>query len=196
MRLLAHGQAWLRALFTAGRVMVLAYVAVIAALAWLLPWPEGGAPYRALRWMDAGARLSEELLAAPAVVTFEDRLRVRGERARLVNHYLTQPVAAGDPVLPHHVLAWPLLRTDEVVPFELEAEPNWSVLNAGSTVQIWVDDALKVPAARVLAIVPAGGTGWQALRAGSDVKPDSLGTPKTKPQLRVINLPRPGRAAP
>jgi len=191
--LFTRGVAWVWAVFTAGRVMVLAYVAVITVLTCLLPWPEGGAHYRALRWMEAGTRLSDDLLVAPAVVTFEDRLRVPRERARLVNYYLRQPVAAGDLLLPDHVLAWPLLPAEEVIPFELESEPTWSVLNAGSMVQIWVDDVLKVPIARVLAIVPAGKSGWQALLAGNDVKPDSLGTPKTKPQLRVIDLPRPGK---
>lgn len=178
-------------MFSAVRFMAFGYVIAVGLVAWLFPWPSGGAHHVALRWLASGTRLTDDLLTVPHARTLEDQLRLSREHARLLHHYLAQSVSEGEVVLPENVLVWPQIDAAQVVPVELEAEPIWTVMNAGSSVEIWVNDVLKTPAARVLAIVPGSKGSWVVFLARADVQPDSLGTPKVKPVLRVTALPQP-----
>jgi hypothetical protein len=129
------------------------------------------------------------LLLAPSPIALEDRLRLAEEHDRLLHHYLRHTVAGGESILPKNVLSWPLLDED-VVPVEIGggAEPNWMIMNQGATVEIWLDDSLKVPEARVLAVITSGKDSW-ALLAKRDLKLDSLGAPNPKWVMRVKALP-------
>lgn len=174
---------------TTGRVLAASYAAVIVAVTcWLVPAPSGPAHFRAVRDLGANTRLADVLLVAPAGVSLEDRFRLAREKKRLTGRYLKTPVKGGNCVAHAETLDWPAVKVEEAVPLELDAEPDWMLLNQGTMVQVWTGDELQ--RALVLAVVPFGPK-WIALLRKSDLKPGPLGTPKLPAKLRIETLPVP-----
>jgi hypothetical protein len=170
-------------------IVAVVYAILVAGVAFLLIRPETHeAHYVAVRDMDKNTRLSPLHLVPPAVVPPEAIFRLQHEKYVLEGSYLLHPVKAGEVVLTTDVRSWPDIKPDEVVPFELDTEPDLVLLNRCATVEIWVGDA-KVPLqAQVLAIVPSGRR-WQVLLRKSDLKGGSLGGPKDQRTLRISALP-------
>lgn len=170
-------------------IVAVVYAILVVGVAFLLIRPERHeAHYVAVRYMDKNTRLSPMHLVPPAAVPPEEIFRLQQEKDVLEGSYLLHPVQAGGVVSAEDVRSWPDIKPDEVVPFELDTEPDLMLLNRGATVEIWVGDA-KVPVrAQVLAIVPSGRR-WQVLLRKSDLKEESLGGPKDQRTLRISALP-------
>jgi hypothetical protein len=122
---------------TAGRCIAFVYVIAIIAITLMLPRANATLHYTALRCLGAGTRIENALLLPATPVALEDRLRLLQERDRLIHRYLKRTVAEGGSILPADVLDWPALGSQEIVPLDLEAEPDWLIMNAGTTVDIW-----------------------------------------------------------
>jgi hypothetical protein len=73
------------------------------------------------------------------------QLRLAREHDRLVHRYLKRTVTEGGSILQADVLDWPALGGQEIVPLDLEAGPDWLIMNAGTTVDTWFGDLFGHP---------------------------------------------------
>jgi hypothetical protein len=73
------------------------------------------------------------------------QLRLAREHDRLVHRYLKRTVIEGGSILQADVLDWPALGGQEIVPLDLEAGPDWLIMNAGTTVDTWFGDLFGHP---------------------------------------------------
>lgn len=173
---------------TTGRVMAVSYTLLVFVIAFLvIPEAEQEIHYSARRCLGSNTRLAMPLLVPPSFVSWQGKSRLAREARTLDGQYLKEPVKAGGPIDPKKVRAWPEIF-EEVVPVELDSEPDWMVMNQGARVEVWIGDKPEPQHGVVLAIVPSGKK-WLALLRKSDLKVSALGTPKDPRILRLEALP-------
>lgn len=156
----------------------------------MLPGSPTDLHYTALRFLNSGTRLDDALLLAPKSMAPEVRMRLADKSGALEQRYLKKSVSSGQQILPSDVLPWPRLGQDIVVAIELPGPPDLMTMNAGTTVEVLVDDANKLAGVHVLAVVRTGQSGWLALLAKCDEKLESLVSAKDRPVLRIMALPQ------
>jgi hypothetical protein len=178
------------AFITAGRVVAVLYLILIAVLAgWVVPGRNSGKHYLARRYMGANTRLSAELLLEPTDLSLEDRLWLKRERAGLVDMYLKESVGQGCPVTADKVKTWPDIPAKGAVAVELAAQPDWVFLNQGSAVQLWVGNDTPPERSHVLAVVPSSGK-WLAFVCKHELRQQGgLINSKEAPTLRLDAAP-------
>ena len=173
---------------TKARVIALGYVVLIVAVSYLLPKSNTNISFLAPRFLGKNTRLGQSLLIVPRNISFEERSWLTRERGKLEGRYLVHDIAEGSAITSDAVISWPQLNPEEGVPFELDAEPDWMILNQGTTVQVWLGGNAEPERAQLLAIVPYGNK-WMALLRKSDLKQTSLGPPNVTKTARIEVLP-------
>jgi hypothetical protein len=179
----ANARTWM----PANRVLAAAYVVVVIVIATEIPPVDRNLHYSASRELDENTRLASGHLVAPKHVPLEAVFHLGREKGELEGKYLRRTVKAGEALKAEDVRSWPVITAGAAIPVELDAEPDWLLLNQGTKVEVWVGDKKEPLRAHVLAVVPSGKK-WQVLVQSKDV-PDGFGYPKDQPKLRILSLP-------
>jgi hypothetical protein len=165
---------------------VVVYLGLVVAVAFgLIPHSASDVRYAAARYLGANTRLDRGLLIASPTRTLDERLRLAREEERLVGKYVKVPVPSGQLVRSENVVLWPDLSGLEVIPVELNAEPDLFLLNEGTKVEILRADNSASQHALVLAIVKSGNK-WLAMLRRSDLSTSPFGVVK---EVRIETLP-------
>lgn len=178
-------------IITAGRVTAAVYAVVIIAIAlFLIPNNRDRSFVIATQYFGANTRLTAKLWAEPPGLFITNCVELDRLEHDLEGTYLVRSIEAAKAIGRDDVTRWPHLPDEQIYPITLDAEPDWLLLNQGSTVELWVGQKPAAPRfAEVQAIVPSDGKWVMLLRRG-DLAPDVLGDPTGKPTLRLVQLPR------
>jgi len=106
-----------------------------------------------------------------------------------VGKYLRRPVEADARLSRADAMPWPDLPGEEIVQVLLDEEPDWLMLNQGSTVDVWIGQKRATPQYAVVQAIVASGRKWIVLLRRKDFAADVLGNTADKPALHLVRLP-------
>jgi hypothetical protein len=175
-------------MITTGRVLAFVYaVAMLGVAYFFLPWHRDESHVQAVRYLGANTRMARTLWTQPREQA--GRLELARLEDDLVGKYLRRPVEADKPLSRADVMPWPDLPDEEIVQILLDEEPNWLMLNQGSTVDVWIGQKRATTQYAVVQAIVASGTRWVALLRRKDFAADTLGNTADKPTLHLVKLP-------
>ena len=143
----------------------------------------------ATRYLGPNTRIASTLWIEPRGQSPLGRIELDRLEAELSGKYIRQPVEAGKPITRANVMPWPDLPDEDIVPVILDDEPDWLMLNQGSTVEVWIGQKVATLKNAVVLAIVASDKKWIALLRRSDFAPGTLGSPADKSALRLVRLP-------
>jgi hypothetical protein len=177
-------------IITAGRVTTILYVIAIVAIAFfLIPNKPDRVSVVATRYFGANTRLTGKLWLKPPGSLITDRIEMDRLEHDLEGTYLDHPIEADKPIKRDDVSRWPHLKDEEIYPVTLDAEPDWQLLNQGTTVELWIGQKPATPHFAEVQAIVASDEKWVMLLRRRDLAADMLGELTTKPTIRLVQLP-------
>jgi hypothetical protein len=143
----------------------------------------------ASRYLGANTRLTSAMWSDSLGTPLSQLVELDRLKKELDGKYIRQPVEIDGKIDPTNVAPWPEV-SNNVVQVTLEREPDWMLLNQGSTVEVRLGQKLATPQnALVEAIVPSGKQ-WIALVRRSDFACDVLSNVLDNLSLVPVNPPQ------
>jgi len=174
---------------TTGRFLAFVYAVAMLGVAWFLPWHGDASYVRAVRYLGANTRMARPLWTEPRDQSVTGRLELGRLEDELVGKYLRRPVEADARLSRADAMPWPDLPGEEIVQVLLDEEPDWLMLNQGSTVDVWIGQKRATPQYAVVQAIVASGRKWIVLLRRKDFAADVLGNTADKPALHLVRLP-------
>jgi hypothetical protein len=107
--------------------------------------------------------MASTLWIEPRERSLSGRIELDRLEEELLGKYIRQPVEAGAPIVRANVMPWPDLPDEDVVTVTLEGEPDWLMLNQGSTVEVWIGQKAATPRYALVQAIVASDNKWIAL---------------------------------
>jgi hypothetical protein len=175
---------------TMGRFLAIFYVGAILCVTFVaVPDQRDRSFVLAARYLGPNTRMARTLWIEPRGQSLSDRIERDRLEEELLGKYVRRPIEGGAPIARADVMPWPDVPNEDVVPVLLDGEPDWMMLNQGSTVEVWIGPKAATPHYALVQAIVTSDTKWIALLRRSDFAPDMLGNPGDKPTLRLVRFP-------
>ena len=175
---------------TMGRILAIIYTFAMFGVAFLaVPDHRDRIYVKAARYLGPNTRMASTLWIETREQSLSDRIELDRLEEGLLGKYIREPVEAGAPIVRANVMPWPDLADEDIVSVTLEGEPDWLMLNQGSTVEVWIGQKAATPRYAMVQAIVASDKKWIALLRRSDFALDLLSNPADKPALRLVRLP-------